>query len=132
MLTKSQIWILSRSFKVMVNCKREPKQQELLIFKDTANNAILEQSSVPVNTKLSNIYKLIKEIIAMIAKPEPQAAYTCFMTAFKHNPSYIMRTIHGISYQLNQLDDVTTPEVIPEIKGGIYCSIIEGRLLSLP
>ena len=58
----------------MVNCKRETKQQELLIFKDTANNAILEQSSVPVNTKLSNIYKLIKEIIAMIAKPEPQAA----------------------------------------------------------
>ena len=29
----------------------------------------------------------------MIAKTEPQAAYSCFITAFKHKPSYIMRAI---------------------------------------
>ena len=43
--------------------------------------------------------ELINEIkiLSMIAKTEPQAAYSCFITAFKHKPSYIMRTIPDIS-----------------------------------
>ena len=68
----------------------------------------------------------------MIAKTEPQAAYSCFITAFKHKPSYIMRTIPDISDQLNQLDELITPEFIPAITGGIHCSDIERKLLSLP
>ena len=61
----------------------------------------------------------------MISKTEPQAAYSCFKTAFKHEPSYIMRTIPDISDQLNQLDELITT-------GGIHCSDIERKLLSLP
>ena len=68
----------------------------------------------------------------MIAKTEPQAAYSCFITAFKHKPSYIMRTIPGIKDQLNQLDELITSEFIPAITGGIHCSDIERKLLSLP
>ena len=68
----------------------------------------------------------------MIAKTEPQAAYSCFITAFKHKPSYIMRTIPGITDQLNQLDELITSEFIPAITGGIHCSDIERKLLSLP
>ena len=68
----------------------------------------------------------------MIAKTEPQAAYSCFITAFKHKPSYIMRTIPDISDQLNQLDELITSEFIPAITGGIHCSDIERKLLSLP
>ena len=63
---------------------------------------------------------------------ELQAAYSCFITAFKHKPSYIMRTIPDISDQLNQLDEVITSEFIPAITGGIHCSNIERKLLSLP
>ena len=63
---------------------------------------------------------------------ELQAAYSCFITAFKHKPSYIMRTIPDISDQLNQLDEVITSEFIPAITGGIRCSNIERKLLSLP
>ena len=44
----------------------------------------------------------------MIAKPEPQAAYSCFIAAFKHKPSYIMRAISNISDQLNQHDEEMT------------------------
>ena len=68
----------------------------------------------------------------MIAKTEPQAAYSCFITAFKHKPSYIMRTIPGIKDQLNQLVELITSEFIPAITGGIHCSDIERKLLSLP
>ena len=68
----------------------------------------------------------------MIAKAEPQAAYSCFTTAFKHKPSYIMRTIPDISDQLNQLDEVITSELKPTITGGILSSKIERKLLSLP
>ena len=68
----------------------------------------------------------------MIAKTEPQAAYSCFIAAFKHKPSYIMRTIPDISDQLNQPEEVITSEFIPAITGGIHCSNIERKLLSLP
>ena len=68
----------------------------------------------------------------MIAKTGPQAAYSCFITAFKHKPSYIMRTIPDISDQQNQLDKLITSKFIPAITGGIHCSNIERKLLSLP
>ena len=68
----------------------------------------------------------------MIAKAEPQAAYSCFITAFKHKPSYIMRTIPGITDQLNQLDEVIISEFISAITGGIHCSSVERKLFSLP
>ena len=68
----------------------------------------------------------------MMAKTEPQAAYSCFITAFKHKLSYIMRIMHGISDQLNQPDEVITSKFIPAITGGIHCSNIERKLLSFP
>ena len=43
-----------------------------------------------------------------------------------------MRTIPDISDQLNQLHELKTPEFIPAITGGIHCSDIERKLLSLP
>ena len=36
----------------------------------------------------------------MIAKAEPQGAYSCFITAFKHKPSHIMRTVSNILDQM--------------------------------
>ena len=68
----------------------------------------------------------------MIAKTELQAAYSCFITVFKHKPSYMMRTIPDISVQLKQLGEVITSELIPAITGGIHCSNTERKLLPLP
>ena len=64
----------------------------------------------------------------MIAKTEPQDAYSCFIAAFKHKPSYIMRTIPDISDQLNQLDDVITYEsqegyIVLILRGNYYHSL---------
>lgn len=43
-----------------------------------------------------------------------------------------MRIIADVSYQHNQLDDLIASEFIPEINGGIHCSTIERKLLSIP
>ena len=116
--------------------KENAKQRAFTVFKDTAIKIITEgQSHLGAVTGSSkykreyvqnNIDELINEIkvLSMIAKAEPQAAYSCFTTAFKHKPSYIMRTIPDISDQLNQLDEVITSEFKPAITIGIHCSNI--------
>ena len=43
-----------------------------------------------------------------------------------------MRTIPDISDHLNQLNKAITSEFIPAITGGIHCSKIKRKLLSLP
>ena len=70
-------------------------------------------------------------MLSQIAKTEPQAAYTCFTSGFKHKMTYYLRTIPNICDLLQQLDDVISTEFIPAITGGINCSTVE-RNLSLP
>ena len=60
-----------------------------------------------VQNKINEPINTLK-VLSMIAKTEPQAAYSCFITAFKHKPSYIMRAIPNISDQLNQHDEEMT------------------------
>ena len=70
--------------------------------------------------------------LSKIAETQPQAAYTCFISGFKHKFTYFMRTVPDISSLLQKVDDVITTELIPAITGGIICSSAERRLLSLP
>ena len=130
--------------KSWLNVKEKAKQHTFTVFKDTAIKITAEGQrhlgAVTGSSKYKREYvqnkidELINEIkvLLMIAKTEPQAAYSCFITAFRHKPSYIMRTIPDISDQLNQLDEVITSEFIPAITGGIHCSKIKRKLLSLP
>ena len=100
-------------------------------MKDITENIASKYKREYVQNEIDELINEIK-VLSIIAKTEPQAAYSCFITAFKHKPSYIMRTIPDISDQLNQLDELITSEFIPAITGGIHCSDIERKLLSLP
>ena len=71
-------------------------------------------------------------ISSKIAWDESQAAYSCFITGFKHKPTYFMRTIPNNGKELKQLDEVVRTEFIPAITGGINCSDLERKLLSFP
>ena len=125
----------------MLIVKEKAKQRAFTVFKYTANKITTEGQrhlgAVTGSSKYKREYvqnkidELINEIkvLPMIAKPEPQAAYYCFITAFKQKPSYIMRTIPDISDKLNQLDELIISEFIPAITGGIHCSVIERKLL---
>ena len=66
-----------------------------------------------------------------IAKLEPQAAYSCFVSDFKHKLNYIMRTIPDISHLLKPIDDIILTKFIPAITDGIKINKKERKLLSL-
>ena len=62
---------------------------------------------------------------------EPQAAYSCSITGFKHKPSPIMRTILKVAEQFKQLDGVITTGFLAAITRSINRSKIEQRLIAL-
>ena len=50
---------------------------------------------------------------------------------YKHKLNYCMRTIPTIANLFKRSDDVITKQFIPSITGGIKCSNVERKLLSL-
>ena len=71
-------------------------------------------------------------LLSRIANIEPQAAYSCFVSGYKHKLTYCMRTIPDIGHLLKQVDDVILTELIPAITGGINVNHNEMKLISLP
>ena len=72
------------------------------------------------------------EVLSMIGKTEPQAAYTAFVSGFKNQLTYHIRTIPNIAAHLTKLDHVIDTVFIPSITEGHFCSRNERLLLSLP
>ena len=67
-----------------------------------------------------------------IAKLEPQAAYSAFVSGFRHKLTYMMRTIPNIGHILSKIDDIINQEFIPAVTGGKVVNESERKLLSLP
>ena len=72
------------------------------------------------------------EVLSQIAKVEPQAAYCCFTTGFKHKLTYLMHTTPNINEELRRLDDVINNKLIPSFTENKSCGNDEQLLLSLP
>ena len=83
--------------------------------------------TLKVNTKLDKLNMLWD-----IARTEHQAAYSCFVSGYKHKLPYIMRTIPNISHKLEKIDELILTKFIPTITGGTYVNPDELYLLSLP
>jgi hypothetical protein len=71
-------------------------------------------------------------LLSQIAKIQPQAAYSCFVSGYKHKFSYIMRTIPNIGHQMKRVDDVILCEFIPAITDNITINQHERNFLSIP
>ena len=71
-------------------------------------------------------------ILSQIARTQPQAAYSAFITGFRHKISFYMCIISGASTQLKHLDEVMQSEFIPVITDGVFCNKMERKLISLP
>ena len=84
-----------------------------------------------MNEKVQNWSNEIK-VLSEIAKIEPQSAFACFVSGYKHKLTYFMRTIPDIKFLLKPVDDVVTTWLIPAITGGIACSEQTRMLMSLP
>ena len=70
------------------------------------------------------------ELLSSIARIEPQAAYSAFVSGFQHQLTYHIRTIPDLEEQLKPLDDIIDTKFIPAITDGHICSPIERELLS--
>ena len=71
------------------------------------------------------------ENLTVIAKDEPQAAFSAFNIALSRRWSFIQRTISGISELFQPLEDVIREKFIPAIVGK-HISDIERRMFALP
>ena len=70
--------------------------------------------------------------LSVIAKSEPQAAYSAFTAGFRHKITYFIRTIPNMKELLKPLDDVVENTFIPAITEGHHCSPADRKLLALP
>jgi len=46
------------------------------------------------------------KVLSQIVQIEPQAAYTCYTSGFKHKLTYMMRTILNVTNELAEFDFV--------------------------
>ena len=92
--------------------------------------AVIGTANFKQNHIKEKINQLIQElrVLSKIVWYEPQAAYSCFITGFKHKPTYFMRTIPKIGKELKQLDDVYEVNSYRNYRG-INCSDLERKLL---
>ena len=72
------------------------------------------------------------EVLSIIARSEPHAAYAAFTHGYKHKFSYVIRTIPDIKQHLQPLEDVIRSKFIPSILNGIDCNDIQRNLFALP
>ena len=119
-------------------------EEAILIFSEmgvnvtTSGHAYLggfigsQEGKVSYSTKLTN--KWIEQLLFLcdIAKTEPHAAYSVFISWFRHKLSYHIRVIKDINIQLEAFDEIVQNRFIPAIIGGRQVSDDERVLLSLP
>ena len=61
------------------------------------------------------------EVLSQIAKAEPQAAYCCLRTGFKHNVTYLICTTLKINEELKRLDDAINNKITPSFTVNKLC-----------
>jgi len=95
--------------------------------------AVIGSKSYKENYVEQKVKLWIEEIsmLSKIALTEPQAAYTCFTSGYKHKLTYLMRTIPNISELLTPLDEIILNQFIPSITGDMKCSMDDRMLLAL-
>ena len=84
-----------------------------------------------INDKISEWTKEIK-MLADITTTHPQAAYTAYVTSYKHKLTHLPRTIPNIENQLRKIDEIVRHKLIPAIIGGHIINDAERVMLSLP
>ena len=83
-----------------------------------------------VSEKINIIYNELL-ILCEFAKTDPQSAYCCFVSGFRHKLTFMMRTIPNISHVLKPSDDLVLTKFIPTIVG-VQVNDLQRLLLSLP
>ena len=83
-----------------------------------------------VESKITSWVKDVEEL-SVVAKEEPQIAYSAFTKGLSSRWCYIQRTIEGISELFKPLEDAISQSLIPAILGR-EVSALERDMLALP
>ncbi|XP_028417275.1 uncharacterized protein LOC114541674 [Dendronephthya gigantea] len=71
-------------------------------------------------------------VLSEIAKFQPQAAYTAFVSGFRHRFTYHIRAVPGIKTAMQLVDDTINLKLLPALLDNRSLSIHERQLVSLP
>ena len=82
--------------------------------------------------KAMNCWIAELKVLCRIARSEPHAAYTCFVSGFRHRITYLTRVIPDFCKALKLLDAFINEQFLPVLTEGYHCSEIERKLISLP
>ena len=74
-----------------------------------------------MNEKVAEWHKEF-EHLSIIAKSQPQAAYSAFINGYRHKFTYYVRTISNIAHLFKPIEDIITPNLsepnlLPQILG---------------
>ena len=83
-----------------------------------------------VNEKIAEWHKEL-EHLSIIAKSQPQAAYSAFINGYRHKFTYYVRTIPNIAHLLKPIEDIITSDLLPQILG-FEVSLLDREIFSLP
>ena len=131
----------SKSILIVKGMENLPKARS--VFKDTGVQvtiegdrhlgAVLGSESFKhdfVKRKITSWVKDIEEL-SVVAKEEPQIAYSAFTKGLSSRWCYIQRTIEGISELFKPLEDAISQSLIPAILGR-KVNTLEREMLALP
>ena len=112
------LWIQIQNLVVILKEVNHAEERAKSVFKHTnvkitterkrQRRAVTRTKNYQQNYIKEKIDQWITELrmLCKIAWYELQPAYSCFITGFKHKPTYLMQTIPNISNQLKQLDGI--------------------------
>ena len=131
----------SKSILIVKGMENLPKARS--VFKDTGVQVTIEGDRhlgavlgsesfkhVFVKRKITSWVKDI-EVLSVVAKEEPQIAYSAFTKGLSSRWCYIQRTIEGISELFKPLEDAISQSLIPAILGR-KVNTLERAMLALP
>jgi hypothetical protein len=72
------------------------------------------------------------EELSLIAKCEPQAAYSVFTAGFRHKLTYFIRTIPNVAELVKPIDDIINNKFLPALTERQAISRIDRKLIALP
>ena len=83
-----------------------------------------------MNEKVAEWHKELDQL-SIIAKSQPQPAYSAFINGYRHKFTYYVRTIPKIAHLLKPIEDIITSELLPQILG-FGVSLLDREIFALP
>ena len=112
----SKCWLIGKS-QLVKEAKKlfENTRINITVTAKRHTGAVIGSQECRDGYDINKSYQIANEVnnLCQIVQLEPQDAYNCFVSGFKHKLNYILRTIPDISRLLKPIDDIILTKFIP-------------------